>query len=1415
MVSILRCQLDTEPKKLGKPHITQSISASPNPSASSSINVLSSKPRTSLFSIPINFTFTVKALIDTGAFCSAMPLNIFTKLQKENPASITHYNPTPSSIRVANGSLVPTYGTFKATFNIANEKFTETFLLLKTMNQTILGLPFFEKNDICIHPKSRTLKLPNLTLQLTEKIHHNGKISAVTPKKNHFLKNNSSISINPNTSEIVKCSLPNCSYPDGTVAIIEPFAKFENQTGLCVTSALITIKAKEDISLAILNVLPHKVTVQKNSIIARITILTPKQAEYLQPINPQLLTTYFNENINALIQDSDIKVSPSPDEFWFPTPENCSNPEKLTGIDKRIYDEITKLKNDEKLDPISNQLDKQKFLAQFPWKNSVFNEEQKHTVENLLLEYHHIFARHRLDIGKNEDFKVKLTPEHNEPMYTQGPPTPIHYRDEVLVELSLLQYWGVITTLTYSKYSSPIFAVRKPSGKLRLLVDLRRINHLIRHGYDNHNFPIATLADVSAHLAGKKFFAKLDCSQAYHVLQMADPLSVQLLSFNFLSRTFAYLRLAQGLSRSVSAFSSFMRKYLYPCIVADQCFQYVDDLGTAACTFEEFITNLRAIFVSIEKAGLKFSPGKCEFGLKEMTFLGNTITTAGTQPDKKKVSDFLSTLKVPKTPKQIRRFIGFFQYFRAFIPKLGEKLLPFYKLLRQENETVLTEEHHKQIEALKKDLEQACTLSLRLPKANAQYVILTDASFYAAGYVLMIEDYITDQSGKTYKTYVPVSFGSKIFTPTYLKLSIYAKEFLAVHFVFDNFAHILWGSTKPVLVLTDNRSLTRFFQAKTIPSSLWTCVDHVLNFNFVLGHIPGKANAAADYLSRIHVHPHTKLELRFNSQIPVKNVQLKMGMQVPDNSVNTIRYDCMPFRLGRTKHKAFEALNSLHAPNPLDDLDLTDKMTPLNLREEQQKDPNIKLVLHWMDTHPPQPSPYLSSELRKYLKHFNRLENHQGVLYRKFFDDTGKVVSRQYVVPAHLRAEILYRIHNSKTAGHIGITKTAQIFRQKFYFPNFVEFLTNYIKNCSSCLQVKPVKHATLKPPLLSLAVDQHFPGDLLQIDIVGKLPDSGGFTHILTAKDVFSKYLFAIPLRNASAPNVAKQLFHLFMRNSYIPKTVLSDMGTAFTAKIMTELSKLLEITMQYATVKHPQTVGSVERTHASLKQYLGIYGNKLKKDWHTYVDLAAFVHNTSYHVSIGCTPTYLFHGREPVKPLDVRFNLKTIQNLETRYEFTSSMQDRMNEVFSAACDARITAYNKYRTFYDRKANAAPLSKHRYCLLLNPKLATVNDHMGKSLNKWIPLYRVEQVLTNSNYIVRKVGTNYTQCVHRIRLRPITPQYQIEDLAHIHPNNFVPDPSTRHTSEPSLFDSTLPDLLSDKSFMPTDEVDDSPSVLFY
>ena len=86
--------------------------------------------------------------------------------------------------------------------------------------------------------------------------------------------------------------------------------------------------------------------------------------------------------------------------------------------------------------------------------------------------------------------------------------------------------------------------------------------------------PTSTLSDAAQHLAGKSLFCKLDCSQVYHCLQMADQRSVKMLAFNFASRTFAYKRLAQGPSRYVSAFSSFMREYL------DQLLKQINVLNT-------------------------------------------------------------------------------------------------------------------------------------------------------------------------------------------------------------------------------------------------------------------------------------------------------------------------------------------------------------------------------------------------------------------------------------------------------------------------------------------------------------------------------------------------------------------------------------------------------------------------------------------------------------------------------------------------------------------------------------------------------------------------------------------------------------------------------------------------------------------
>ena len=131
---------------------------------------------------------------------------------------------------------------------------------------------------------------------------------------------------------------------------------------------------------------------------------------------------------------------------------------------------------------------------------------------------------------------------------------PIHLQEDLIVDLAVMQKHGIITVLPFTKYASPIFAQRKLNGELRLLLDFRKINTLIADHYTNSNHPVSTLSDAAQNLTGKSLMCKGDCSQAYHFLQMADQRSLEMLAFNFDSGTFAYKRLAKGLSRSVSVF---------------------------------------------------------------------------------------------------------------------------------------------------------------------------------------------------------------------------------------------------------------------------------------------------------------------------------------------------------------------------------------------------------------------------------------------------------------------------------------------------------------------------------------------------------------------------------------------------------------------------------------------------------------------------------------------------------------------------------------------------------------------------------------------------------------------------------------------------------------------------------------------
>ena len=296
---------------------------------------------------------------------------------------------------------------------------------------------------------------------------------------------------------------------------------------------------------------------------------------------------------------------------------------------------------------------------------------------------------------------------------------------------------------------------------------------------------------------------------------MTDRRSVEILAFDLASRSFAYNSFAQGLSRALSPFSSFMKEYLNTVMKAVQCAQKRDDIGIAVKRTEQFKKNIRAVFKCILKAGLKLTIEKSDFGVTQVKFPRRTITPDGIAPQDHKVTSFLSIIRFPKSKKHVQRYIVV-NYYKNYIPRLSEKMIGMYELLKADEKIIISEELVNYFRAINASLAEACGLALRQLVAAKQFVILTDASFSASGYALMIEEKDDKNLLSKRETFAPVAFGSSAFSPSQLKNSIYCKKFLAIYHTFLEYSHILWEMT----LLTDNRTVTRFFQTKTTPPTL-------------------------------------------------------------------------------------------------------------------------------------------------------------------------------------------------------------------------------------------------------------------------------------------------------------------------------------------------------------------------------------------------------------------------------------------------------------------------------------------------------------------------------------------------------------------------------------------------------------------
>ena len=182
--------------------------------------------------------------------------------------------------------------------------------------------------------------------------------------------------------------------------------------------------------------------------------------------------------------------------------------------------------------------------------------------------------------------------------------------------------------------------------------------------------------------------------------------------------------------------------------------------------------------------------------------------------------------------------------------------------------------------------------------------------------------------------------------------------------------------------------------------------------------------------------------------------------------------------------------------------------------------------------------------------------------------------------------------------------------------------------------------------------------------------------------------------------------------KHAYLPTTIISGKGTAFMSHVIKEVTGVLGIHLKHATTKPPQTIGLLERSHASIKQALKIETGEWKSLWHKYVSIAVLDYTTSYHSSIGCKPSRVFHGRILYNILEIKMGILPHKIPFPDSHIAPDVLDQTDMIFQDVRKNAMQAFIKYKAYYDKKANASELKQADYVYILQPKA----DHQGSKI---------------------------------------------------------------------------------------------------
>lgn len=391
-----------------------------------------------------------------------------------------------------------------------------------------------------------------------------------------------------------------------------------------------------------------------------------------------------------------------------------------------------------------------------------------------------------------------------------------------------------------SPWSSPIWIVPKKTDasgqkKWRIVIDYRKLNDITI----GETYPIPNIVEILDQLGNSKYFTTLDLASGFHQITMTQKDACKT-AFSVPQGHFEFTRMPFGLKNAPSTFQRLMNNVLTG-LQGERCFVYLDDIVSYSHDLKTHIENLGAIFDRLRKFNLKLQPDKCEFLRKEVGYLGHIISEEGLKPDPNKIKS-VKEFPIPKSPKDIKSFLGLISYYRRFIPEFSKLSKPLTSLLKKDASFLWTNEQQLAFETLKDKLITSPVLIY--PDFTKPFNLTCDASNYAISAILSQGPIGKDR---------PVAYASRTLNKCEINYSTTEKELLAIVWGCNSFRPYLFG--RKFIIVTDHRPLKWLFNHTDPSSKLQRWRLQLQEFEYEIIYRKGKLNSAADALSRYPVNP--------------------------------------------------------------------------------------------------------------------------------------------------------------------------------------------------------------------------------------------------------------------------------------------------------------------------------------------------------------------------------------------------------------------------------------------------------------------------------------------------------------------------------------------------------------------------------